>query len=269
MVDGHDKRGSYMSILNIEHGTFSYNEKNNIFEDINLSVDKGDVVCILGPNGTGKTTLIKCFNNLLKLNEGNIFINDTNIHDLSQREIAKNIAYIPQEHTSTFEFSVFDVVLMGRSPYIDFLDTPSEKDYKITEDTLKKFNIYHMKDKAYTKLSGGEKQLIFFARVYAQQANVLLLDEPTSHLDFGNQIRTLKLIENLSKEGKAVVMTSHFPDHAFLSSNKVAIMKEKRFIDFGSPEDVITEDTMKDIYGIDVKILDLEGRKICIPINLE
>ena len=126
-----------------------------------------------------------------------------------------------------------------------------------------------MKDKPYTEISGGEQQLVFIARVLTQEPRVLLLDEPTSHLDFGNQIRTLNIIEKLATKGLAVIMSSHFPDHAFISANKVAIMKGTDFIDIGTPEEVITEDNMKKAYGINVKIVDFEDRMACIPLKIE
>lgn len=182
-----------MNILEITDAAFSYEDTENIFEDINLTVDKGDVVCILGPNGCGKTTLIKCINKLHELDNGAVYINGRNIKDISQREIAKNIGYIPQGHIPTFAFSVLDVVLMGRSPHLDFFETLGEKDYKIAENSLKKFGLYEMRDKSYTALSGGEQQLVFFARVIAQEPHMLILDEPTSHLDFGNQLKTLDI----------------------------------------------------------------------------
>ena len=122
-----------------------------------------------------------------------------------------------------------------------------------------------MKDKSYTEISGGEQQLVFIARVLAQEPSILILDEPTSHLDFGNQIRTLNIIQKLASEGLAVIMSSHFPDHAFISATKVALMNKKRFIALGKPDDVITPENMKRIYGIDVKILDIGGRMACVP----
>lgn len=128
--------------------------------------------------------------------------------------------------------------------------------------------IYDLKDKEYTNLSGGERQLVFLARVLTQQPDILILDEPTSHLDFGNQIKFLEIIDKLAEAGLSVIMSSHFHDHAFLSSNKVAIMKNKKFIDFGAPGDVVTEDNLKEAYSIDVKLIELdENRKVCVPMK--
>jgi iron complex transport system ATP-binding protein len=255
-------------LMQMIDGTFSYNQKDNIFEDINFEVEKGDVFCILGANGTGKTSLIKCLNGLMKLNSGKVLLEGQDIYSLNHSQIAKNIGYIPQMHNSTFPFTILDVVLMGRAPHIDTFSSPSKKDIKIAEDALKSLNIYHMKDKPYTEISGGEQQLVFIARVLTQEPSVLLLDEPTSHLDFGNQIRTLNIIEKLANDGLSVVMSSHFPDHAFISANKVAIMKGTEFIDIGSPEEVITEENMEKAYGIKVKILDMDHRTACIPLKI-
>jgi iron complex transport system ATP-binding protein len=256
-------------LMEMKNGTFSYDSNNNIFEDINFQVEKGDIFCILGANGTGKTTMLKCLNGLMKLNSGEVLLNGRKLYSLSHSEIAKNIGYIPQMHNSTFPFTILDVVLMGRSPHIDAFSSPSKRDIEIAENSLKTLNIYHMKDKAYTEISGGEQQLVFIARVLTQEPRVLLLDEPTSHLDFGNQIRTLNIIEKLASKGLSVIMSSHFPDHAFISANKVAIMKGTDFIDIGTPEEVITEDNMKKAYGINVKIVDFEDRMACIPLKIE
>ncbi|MGZ7068998.1 MAG: ABC transporter ATP-binding protein, partial [Methanobacterium sp.] len=226
------------------------------------------VFCILGANGTGKTTLIKCLNGLMKLNSGKVLLNDQDIYSFNRSQIAKNIGYIPQMHNSTFPFTILDVVLMGRAPHIDTFSSPSRKDIKMAEDSLKSLNIYHMKDKPYTEISGGEQQLVFIARVLTQEPSVLLLDEPTSHLDFGNQIRTLNIIEKLANNGLSVIMSSHFPDHAFISANKVAIIKGTEFIDIGTPEDVITEENMEKAYGIKVKIVDMDYRTACIPLKI-
>lgn len=255
-------------LMRVSDASFSYDGQHNIFENINFSVKKGDVFCILGPNGTGKTTLIKCINGLMKLRSGKILFKEKNIYSLNKTEIAKNIGYIPQIHNSTFPFSVLDVVLMGRSPHLEMFASPGEKDIKIAEESLKTLNITHMRDVPYTEISGGEQQLVFLARILTQKPSILLLDEPTSHLDFGNQMRTLNIIEKLAKSGLSIVMSSHFPDQAFISANKVALMKGKNFTDLGSPEKVITEENMEEIYDIQVKIVDIEHRKACIPLKV-
>lgn len=257
-----------MSILEVKDAAFSYEDTRNIFEDINLTVNKSDVVCILGPNGCGKTTLIKCLNKIHQLKEGTVYINGEDIKHIEQREIARNIGYIPQGHIPTFAFTVFDIVLMGRTPHLDFFESLGEKDYKIAENALKKFGLSELRDQPYTTLSGGEQQLAFFARVIAQEPHILILDEPTSHLDFGNQLKTLDIISKLAADGLSVIMTSHFPDHAFISSNKVAIMKDRNFMAIGRPEKVITENNMEKAYGIHVEIVDMGyNRKICVPIK--
>jgi iron complex transport system ATP-binding protein len=257
-------------IFEMHGGAFSYNGKERIFGDVNLSIEEGDVLCILGPNGTGKSTLIKCMNGLLKLNSGDIILDGQNIYSMKKTDLAKIIGYIPQSHNSTFAFSVFDVVLMGRAPHLSLTSVPGENDHEIAEKALKSLGISHLRDKAYTEISGGERQMALIARVLAQQPKILLLDEPTSHLDFGNQIRTLEVIKMLSKSGLSVIMTSHFPDHTFLSSNKVAIMNRGTITEIGTPENVVTEDNMRQAYGIDVKILEVdEHRKACIPMQIK
>ena len=258
-------------LFEVKNISFSYNDE-EIFSDISFSIGSGGVLCILGPNGTGKTTLIKCLNGLHDIDSGDILINGKNIKKLSFREISKHVGYIPQSHIPSFPFKVFDVVLMGRAPYLNLTDSPKENDVKIANDALKTLGIENLKDKEYTNLSGGERQLVFLARVLCQKPDMLILDEPTSHLDFGNQIKLLEIIDNLAKSGLSIIMSSHFPDHAFLSSTKVAIMKDKRFIDFGTPEDVVTEENLKKAYSIDVKLIELDNkRKVCVPLktNLE
>ncbi len=260
-------------LVDVKNISFSYDKDSPaVFENISFSIEKGDVLCVLGPNGTGKTTLIKCINGLHKVNEGEVYLNGANIQNLSFRDISRTVGYIPQGHVPSFPFTVFDVVLMGRSPYVNITSSPKEKDREIAMNALETLGIEDLKDKPYTNLSGGERQLVFLARVLAQEPDLLILDEPTNHLDFGNQIKLLEIIEQLSKLGLAVIMSSHYPDHAFLAASKVAIMKDKGFIDFGAPDDVLSEENLKKAYGIDVKLMELDdGRKICVPLktNLE
>jgi iron complex transport system ATP-binding protein len=254
-------------LLEINNIEFSYNEKKKIFEDISFSIDEGDILCILGPNGAGKSTLIKCINGLLKLNKGDILFKGKNITMMDNDELAKKMGYIPQTHSSTFAFRVIDIVLLGRVPHLGLTESPGKKDYKIAENAMESLGIAHLKDKLYNEISGGERQLVIMARVLTQQPEILLLDEPTSHLDFGNQIRTLGIINKLSKNGLSVIMTSHYPDHAFISSNKVVIMNNGTLMAVGSPEDVVTEENMRNAYEINVRIMDVEDhRKTVVPL---
>ena len=258
-------------MLRVEDAEFYYDDAHEEgFKDVSFSLNRGEVMCILGPNGCGKTTLLKCLIGLLKLSKGHVWLDDQEIDKLGRREIAKVVGYIPQLHQPTFPFSVLDAVLVGRAPHLNFLESPGRKDEEIAEMAIDAMGITGLRDRPYTQLSGGEMQLVIFARVLAQQPMLLLLDEPTSHLDFGNQVRVLHTVGELASTGLPVIMTSHFPDHAFLASSKVAIMKDHKFLAVGSPDEVITEDRMERIYGIKVKIIDVEApvhRRICVPLG--
>lgn len=254
-------------ILDIIDAAFSYEREKTIFEGISFSVERGEILCILGPNGTGKSTLIKCLISVLPLQQGSIRLNGMEVKDLSRSEAAQQIAYVPQSHQIVFPFSVLDFVLMGRAPHLPLFATPGRSDRKIAWEALATVGIEHLADRAISEISGGELQLALIARALAQQPAVMVLDEPTSHLDFGNQIRVLQLIEHLSSSGLAVVMTSHFPDHCLFVRQKVAIMKDGRFIALGQSEEVLNPENLSAAYGIDVTVTYVKeaGRNACIP----
>ena len=151
-------------LFDVRNISFSYDDE-EIFSDISFSIERGDVLCVLGPNGTGKTTMIKCLNGLHDIDGGEILINGENIKKLSYAEISKHIGYIPQSHIPSFPFKVLDVVLMGRAPYLNLTDSPKKEDVEIAVNSLKTLGIHDLKDKEYTNLSGGERQLVFLARV--------------------------------------------------------------------------------------------------------
>lgn len=258
-------------MLRVEDAEFFYdNTGSKGFSNVGFSLNRGEVMCILGPNGCGKTTLLKCLIGLLKLSKGRVLLDDRDIGQLGRRDIATLVGYVPQLHQPAFPFTVLDAVLVGRAPHLNFMESPGKEDQEIAEMAIDAMGITALKDRPYTQLSGGEMQLVIFARVLAQQPKLLLLDEPTAHLDFGNQVRVLRTVGDLASTGLPVIMTSHFPDHAFLASSKVAVMKDNRFLAIGSPDEVITEERMEKIYGIKVKILDVEAparRKICLPLG--
>jgi iron complex transport system ATP-binding protein len=260
-------------MLTVKNASFTYGSSNTGgFKNIDFSLQKGEVLSILGPNGCGKTTLLKCLSGIFKLNTGTVWLEQHELGHMKRNEIARLMGYVPQTHLPSFPFSVLQVVLIGRAPHLTFLQSPKQKDIEIAEATLSALEISHLEHKAYTHLSGGERQMVVFARVMTQQPSLLLLDEPTSHLDFGNQIRILQLVEELSSSGLPVIMTTHFPDHAFLVSDKVAIMKQGEFLDFGAADEVITDSNLKKAYGINVKVMNLDSginQKICVPLKSE
>jgi len=178
---------------------------------------------------------------------------------------------VPQVHDPPFPYRVFDVVLMGRTSHLGMFSSPGKKDVGIVLETLESLGIVHLAERIYTELSGGERQLVLIARALAQQPLMMIMDEPTSNLDFGNQVKVLKQINTLSRSGLAVVMTSHFPNHAFLCSTKVALIKKDNVYCLGDSETVITEQNLREAYGIDVKITAIsngngEVVKACVPL---
>jgi iron complex transport system ATP-binding protein len=238
-----------------------------VFEDLDLSVEAGELFCILGPNGIGKSTLLKCLAGIERPTSGHVRLLDKDLASYSRSAAARITAYVPQMHQGAFAFTVFDAVLMGRAPHVGPFSSPSARDRRIAGQAIESLGIGHLAEKPYTEISGGERQLVLFARILAQEPRLLLLDEPTSHLDFGNQIQVLALVQSLAEQGMAVIMTSHFPDHAFLVSHTAAIMREGGFEVQGDPLDVITEDRLSAAYGASVRLVDLDGYgRICVPL---
>lgn len=256
-------------ILDVRAAQFSYSQDIPVFQDISFSLGEGDIFCILGPNGIGKSTLVRCLARLLTLSSGRIALEGKDIAGMSRKDIAKTVAFIPQIRSPAFSYSVFEFVLMGRSPYVGLLSTPYEQDISIAEDALSMVRITGLKEKKYTEISGGEQQLALFAQAIAQEPSLLLLDEPTSHLDLANQIHILEIIEDLAARGLTTVMTTHIPDHAILLGHRAAIMKDHTFFSEGSVDEVITDENMRHAYGIDVSILTMSetGQRTCVPVK--
>ncbi len=250
---------------------FSYHTGREVVKGVSFKVRSGEIFCVLGPNGCGKTTLLKCLCGILKPSKGSIFLDGVEANSIPKTERAKTIAYLPQEHMTFLPYEVLDFVVMGRAPHLSIFSTPSDKDYEIAEEALKEVDAYHLKDRPYVELSGGEKQLVLIARALTQQPKILLLDEPTSQLDLKNQAIVLGVLGKLARRGLIVVMTTHFPTHAFLHSSRVGLMVNGRFLAVGEPEQVMTEENLKKAYDVDVKVLTVKNPlnggfiKMCIP----
>ncbi len=248
---------------------FSWNGHRDVFSQVSFTLNPGELFCILGPNGTGKSTLLRCLIDLLDLKEGSVRIDGSDIRKMDRQDLSRKMAFVPQGYDVAFPYTILEYVLMGRAPYISPFSSPTEEDMRIAKEAIAQVGVSHLMDKPVNEVSGGEHQLALIARALAQEPEILLLDEPTSHLDFGNQMQVLSLVERLRNKGITIIMTSHFPDHAFIVSDKVGIMKEGEFSMIGPAEEVITSDALKATYQVDVRVeyIGVAGRNVCIPIR--
>lgn len=240
--------------------------EDDILKGIAFGANMGQITTILGPNGSGKTTVFKCIAGLWKPQRGEILFGNKNISNLPCEKRAKMLAIVPQEHEPSFAYSVLDAVLMGRVSHVGVFSSPSKYDYLKAEEAIETVGIAHLKEKAYTKISGGERQLVLIARALAQEAPILLLDEPTSHLDFRNQISVLDKVRDIARQkGLTVLTTLHDPNLAMLFSDRVVIINNGHIISEGTPQDVITEDNLKRVYRIDVSVINYNGARVIYP----
>ncbi|MDD5169077.1 MAG: ABC transporter ATP-binding protein [Syntrophales bacterium] len=243
----------------------SHNEA-DILKGIAFAVSDGLMTTILGPNGSGKTTLFKCMTGLWHPRQGAVLFSDQDLSKLSYGRRAGIIAVVPQEHEPPFPYTVADVVLMGRVSHVSLFSTPSKEDHLAAEAATENMGIGHLRERAYTKLSGGERQLVLIARALAQEAPILILDEPTSHLDFRNQILILSKVREIVREKNlTVLMTLHDPNLAMQFSDYVVMMNEGRILAKGLPQMVLTKDNLMKMFSIDVSVISHNGTMIIYP----
>ena len=253
--------------LKADSVSFGYTDDTLVFSDVSLTVGDGEVVAVLGPNGTGKSTFIKCLVRILKPKSGSISLDGKDMSEYSKEEWARRIAYVPQIHDVMFPFTVFDYILLGRAPHLKTHERPGDIDRQKAHAAAARIGIEHLLHRPITEISGGEKQMCVIARALAQEPDVLILDEPTSHLDYGNQFRCLSIIKELAKEGISSLMSTHVPDHGFIASQKAAIMNKKHCIAYGDPINVITPESLFETYGVSVAVEFHEktDRHFCVP----
>jgi iron complex transport system ATP-binding protein len=250
--------------LRTEGLSFAYAGRDTVWSDVSLTARPGRVLSILGPNGTGKSTLLRCLAGLISPRTGRVFVGERDLASLGRRTTAQAIAMVPQSHTPVFAYRALDVVVMGRTPHLGAFASPSGKDFDTARAAMETMGIGHLENVSYSETSGGERQLILFARSLAQGADILLLDEPTSHLDFGNQARTLALIRSLADRGLTVIMTTHFPDHAFEISDQTALLARGRLQAVGATAEVLSPEALSALYGLGVDIHRLDnGKTVC------
>ena len=252
-------------MLEVKGLEYAY-KKNKILKGVNFSGGIGECICVLGENGAGKTTLFRCLLGLLNGYQGNIFVDGVNGRRLSARETAKKIAYIPQAHAPAFNYSVFETILMGTNALMGKFGTPGRAERETAWQMLKCMNIEHLVDRGCAELSGGERQLVLIARALAQKSRILIMDEPTANLDYGNQFRVMRQVRQLAKNGYLVVLSTHNPEHALFYADKVLVLKEGRTAMYGDPKSVLTPAMIENIYGVSVDLQTMRAPWGSVPV---
>ncbi|SMC62891.1 iron complex transport system ATP-binding protein [Desulfocicer vacuolatum DSM 3385] len=245
--------------LEVREGSFQYGSGKALFKNISFSIKEGEILTILGPNGVGKTTLLKCVTGMMPWKYGKTILDGTPLDTMKKTSIWQKISYIPQSHNVVFPYKVLEMVLMGRAPYINVFSMPSKKDIRMAEQTLETVGIAHLAGKPCSKISGGELQLVLIARALASEPLVLILDEPESHLDFRNQLTMFKLLQTLAeKKQLSCIINTHYPDHALRISHKTLMLAHGNQHLFGKTREVINEANIESFFKVNTKIVTIK-----------
>jgi len=250
-----------MEMIKLSSVSFAYNGL-TVIKNFSHTFTKGSFTAILGPNGSGKTTLIRLMNGILRPQSGNVQIMGRQTGEYSARELSRNIAYVPQNQNNLFPATVFDTVLLGRNPYINW--SPEYNDRIITAEVLVKLGLEEIALKDINKLSGGQRQQVFIARALAQKSSVMLLDEPTANLDFRHQHQILSLLKDLSREYMTIVVSIHDLNLALKYCSSFILLKDGDLVAEGGKE-IFSENLIEDVYRVRVKIFREDGEIFIIP----
>lgn len=253
--------------VEVKNLDFAYDPARPVLRDVSFTAKSGEFLSILGPNGVGKSTLFRCVLGLLRGWSGEIRIDGEDASALSVSQMAKHVAYIPQSSGTAFNYSVMDIVLMGTTSRVGALSTPKKAELEAARLALEKAGIAPLAERCYHHLSGGERQLVMIARALAQKAPVLMLDEPTASLDFGNQVMVLQTARSLAAEGYTVIQTTHNPEQTYMYSDRILTLKGGRVLVEGSPKEVLTGELMEALYGVETEVSSLHGDRVrvCTP----
>lgn len=250
--------------------SFSYGT-HDVLHNINFSAEPGDLVGVLGPNGVGKSTMFRCMLGFFRHFKGDILIDGVDIRTMSNTQMAQHMAYIPQSTVPVYNYTVLDMVLMGTTGQLKMLSSPGRKQIEAARAALDSLGISYLADRGFGQISGGERQLVLIARAVVQNAKILIMDEPTANLDYGNQFRVMEHVQKLTREGYTILLSTHNPEHALLFANQVLILQKGRVLAAGNSGEVLTQELLSQLYGIDVRIhtADHDGRtyRICMPVG--
>jgi iron complex transport system ATP-binding protein len=247
-------------LLRVEDLRFAYDGAHRaVVDGVSLELGGGEVLAILGPNGAGKTTLLHTLLGILRAQSGRIWLEGRALNTCARSEISRMVGLVPQFEHVAFEYSVEEYVLMGRAPHLGMLDLPAEEDRRLAVEALDQLGLLALRRRSMLELSGGERQMVVLARALAQQARLLLMDEPLAHLDLGNKSRILAVIRRLSRAGVAVVFTTHEPDMVQGVAHRALLMREGRVVASGRTETVMTSEALSQTYGVPIRVLTVDG----------
>ncbi len=238
-----------------------------VLEHISFEAGEGEFLSVLGPNGAGKSTLFRCILGLLTPNRGEILLDGRPVSSLSPSALAQEIAYIPQSHDPVFHYSVFDMVLMGTTAQRGVFSPPGREQRKLVEEVLHRLHLSHLRDRSYRTLSGGERQLVLIARAMAQRAKILLMDEPSASLDFGNRLCVMNTVKELCREGYCIIQITHDPEQAYFYSHRILALRGGRILAWGSPREIFDDHLISALYGVEVEVCNIkeDAYRVCIP----
>jgi len=258
-------------LLEIDNVSGGYGN-GDIVKNVSCTVDKGETLCLVGPNGCGKTTLFRLILGMLHSTSGQIRFNGRPVQTIPPKELANLVAYIPQSHTPIFAYTALDIIIMGRASHFSAFEAPKAVDREAAFAALEKLNALDLANQKYTALSGGQRQIVLIARAICQSAEVFVMDEPGANLDYANQQLLMDVVASLTQKGYCVIISTHNPEHPVSPGQKILLMREGRVAAFGKPEVVFTPEILAYVYGIEMDVVSIEDRygnrrMICLPVK--
>jgi len=252
-------------IISLRKITYRYDGNHqNALHEMDLDIHEGSVTAILGPNGAGKSTLLHVMLGWLSPFEGSVWLMGRRLKEYTRREAGQIMSLVPQVEHMPFDYSIMEYVLLGRAPYLNPLESPRKDDLEIARHAIDVSGLRGMETRAVTSLSGGERQLVLLARALTQQPQVILLDEPTSHLDLANKARLTTILRELNRAGSTIILTTHEPEAAAAVSTDVILMRSGQVLNCGPLDEIFTAGNLTDTYGVPIRIVEVEGQRIAL-----